>query len=106
SGRGSGRILDVATETTPRGAGVNDVTAVMVDTDVASFTFKKDTRAARFRRHLTGRSLLLSFMTLAELHAWGLRHRWGQTRRDQLARHLGRYGIHYPDPLTCELWAA
>ncbi len=84
---------------------MNDSTAVLVDTDVVSFLFKKDTRATAFRRHLLGRSLLLSFMTLAELRAWALRRRWGQARRQQFDRHLARYGIHYPDEATCDEWA-
>jgi predicted nucleic acid-binding protein len=78
---------------------------VVIDTDVVSFMFKKDTRAVQFRQHLRGRTLLISFMTLAELHGWAIRNRWGQTRREQLFRHLARYGVHYPDALTCEQWA-
>jgi tRNA(fMet)-specific endonuclease VapC len=79
--------------------------AVVVDTDVVSFTFKKDTRARLYRRHVAGRTLLISFMTLAELHAWALQHRWGRARRNQLTQHLGRYAVHYADQRLCERWA-
>lgn len=78
---------------------------VLVDTDVVSFIFKKDSRARLFRRHLTGQSLVISFMTLAELHAWALQHRWGSARREQLTRHLNQYLIHYADEMLCERWA-
>ncbi len=79
--------------------------AVVVDTNVVSFIFKKGTRARYFRRHLTGRTLMISFMTLAELHVWSLERRWGQARREQLARHLERYVKHYVDSWLCERWA-
>jgi hypothetical protein len=39
---------------------------VVVDTDVVSFRFKKDTRARLYRRHLIGQDPLIAFMTLAE----------------------------------------
>jgi len=44
-------------------------------------------------------------MTLAELHAWALAHRWGQPRRDRLVRYLGRYAVHLADEPLCERWA-
>lgn len=81
------------------------MSAVVVDTNVVSFIFKKDTRARLFRKHLTGRTLLISFMTLSELHLWSLERRWGQARREQLALHLGRYVVHHSDPLLCQRWA-
>ena len=56
---------------------------VIVDTDVASFLFKRDTRARWYRRHLLGNTLYASFMTVAELRrgplaapcSWRLRTR-------------------------------
>ena len=41
--------------------------AVLVDTDVVSYIFKRDTRGALYDPHLDGRSQFISFMTLAEL---------------------------------------
>jgi predicted nucleic acid-binding protein len=78
---------------------------VVVDSDVVSLIFKKDTRARLYQPHLVGRTLLISFMTLAELHAWAFQHRWGQTRRDRMTRHLGRYTVHHSDEFLCEVWA-
>jgi hypothetical protein len=43
---------------------------VVVDTDVLSYTFKRDTRHTLYRPHLDGRTLLISFMTLAEVDYW------------------------------------
>lgn len=39
----------------------------VVDTDVASFIFKDDTRAALYRPHTADRIAVISFMALTEL---------------------------------------
>jgi tRNA(fMet)-specific endonuclease VapC len=39
----------------------------VIDTDVVSFLFKRDTRAELYRPHLVGRRIVVSFMTVAEL---------------------------------------
>jgi predicted nucleic acid-binding protein len=67
---------------------------VVVDTDVVSFRFKKDTRARLYKRHLLGQQPLIAFMTLAELCAWALERRGGIARRAELARHLGQYEVY------------
>jgi hypothetical protein len=41
--------------------------AVVVDTDVASYLHKKDSRARLFRSRLIGREWVISLMTVAEL---------------------------------------
>ena len=41
------------------------MTPVVVDTDVASFVFKNDSRAQRYLPHLQERQWLISFMTEA-----------------------------------------
>lgn len=78
---------------------------VVVDTDVVSFRFKKDTRARRYRRHLMGRAPVIAFMTLAQLHAWALERRWGADRQAELAGHLEQYEVYYADDALCRLWA-
>jgi len=79
--------------------------AVVVDTDVVSFAFKRDPRALPFRRHLVGQTMVISFMTLAELRAWAFVRKWGQPSRDRLARHLGRYQVYFADDALCQRWA-
>ena len=77
---------------------------VVVDTDVVSFRFKKDTRARLYRRYLIGQEPLIAFMTLAELNAWALERRWGTARQGELARHLEQYEVYYADDALCRLW--
>jgi tRNA(fMet)-specific endonuclease VapC len=78
---------------------------IVVDTDIVSYAFKQDSRALLYQPHLTGRLLVLSFMTIAELDAWAEIHQWGQPRRDEMERFLAGYVVHYPDRDLCRLWA-
>jgi tRNA(fMet)-specific endonuclease VapC len=59
---------------------------VIVDTDVASFIFKGDTRGALYDPHIDVTSTLpaISFMTRAELEQWAVMRNWGQAKRDEL----------------------
>lgn len=56
------------------------MTPVVVDTDVVSFLFKNDTRAQLYLPLLRNRTLLVSFMTEAELEQWILVAKWGRDR--------------------------
>jgi len=79
--------------------------AAVIDTDVVSMLFKGDTRALSYRRHITGRLLGISFMTLAELERWPLEREWGQGRKLELARHLTRYTVLPVSRELCARWA-
>jgi predicted nucleic acid-binding protein len=78
---------------------------VVVDTDVISFWFKGDTRAAGYRRHLIGKLLVVSFVTIAELDEWALKRRWGADRRERMERHLQRFLFYPVDRQLCRIWA-
>ena len=69
------------------------MTPVVVDTDVASFLFKNDTRASAYLRHLRNRQWLMSFMTEAELEQWSLLANWRPKRNEWLRVFLGRFVI-------------
>ena len=66
---------------------------VLVDTDVFSYLFKGDTRAALYWPHVAGKVLHLSFATVAELYRWTLHANWGQPRIDDLNDALRSYTI-------------
>src|SRR5947209_6978851 len=66
---------------------------VVVDTDVASFVFKRDTRRALYAPHLKGRILVISFQTVAEVERWALGRRWGVRRREEMEEHLARFTL-------------
>ncbi|MDA8563180.1 hypothetical protein N9L06_01885 [Mariniblastus sp.] len=61
---------------------------ILVDTDVLSFYFKRDTRFDRYAPELDGRQLVISFMTLAELQLWQELKEWGKQRRNTISKVL------------------
>ncbi|HEV2762010.1 MAG TPA: PIN domain-containing protein [Pyrinomonadaceae bacterium] len=79
--------------------------ALVVDTDVTSFLFKKDTRAALYAPRLSGHMLVISFQTLAELELWALSAGWGDRRKQELEQHLRRYIVQDSSPDICRRWA-
>lgn len=79
--------------------------AVVIDTDVVSYLFKKDTRAGLYQRHLAGRLWVISFMTVAELDLWALRHHWGAVRKARMEQHLRRFVLYPFDRSLCLSWA-
>ena len=79
--------------------------SVIVDTDVLSYLFKRDTRGESYRPHLHGRLGILSFMTIAELEFWARIRNWGPTRRAELSAFLEPYTIVQSDDRLCETWA-
>jgi len=77
----------------------------VVDTNVFSFLFKGDPRGHPYRRHLTGRLLVLSFMSLAELDRWAIARSWGPARKARKERYLRRYVVQHSDRALCLKWA-
>jgi len=80
---------------------------VIVDTNVASFLFKEDTRAELYDPHLEGDTLqAISFMTLAELEQWGVLRKWGPTRREELANFVSdKFVVVDSNEALCRMWA-
>jgi len=77
----------------------------VIDTDVMSFLFKRDSRADLYKPHLAGRRLVVSFMTIAELEAWALIRNWGETNKVRMREHLRNF-ITYPfERPLCVKWA-
>ena len=57
----------------------------IVDTDVASFLFKGDTRGQFYKQYVNDDAVTaISFMTLAELKQWAVLRNWGPAKRDEL----------------------
>lgn len=66
---------------------------VVVDTDVVSFLFKRDTRAEIYLRYLENRQWFISFMTEAELEQWAITANWSPKRIEWLRLFLARFAI-------------
>lgn len=79
--------------------------AIVVDTDVVSFVFKRDSRAGLYRPHLDGELLVVSFMTVAELDRWTLERDWGEPRRQRMEEHLRNFVVYPCNRQICRKWA-
>ena len=60
--------------------------AVVVDTDVISMLFKRDSRAAPYINLLINLPLVSSFMTYAELYQWARFRNWGTKKNQRTGR--------------------
>lgn len=80
------------------------MTIVLLDTNVVSYLFKGDTRAAAYAPLLQGQRLAISFMTVAELFEWAATRTWGPTRLTRLEQTLATYVIIPVDVALCRHW--
>ena len=78
--------------------------AVLLDTDVVSFLFKKDSRAAIYKPHIQGCFPAISFMTVAELFQWAFIRNWGANRVNQLEQSLRNYLVLPFNIALCRVW--
>jgi predicted nucleic acid-binding protein len=78
---------------------------IVVDTDVVSFLFKNHPLSLLYDCELSGRTPLISFMTLAELERWALQYRWGAQRLHWLRMYLHRFTVVPSSPDLCRKWA-
>jgi tRNA(fMet)-specific endonuclease VapC len=82
---------------------LNDI--VVVDTNVISFFFKGDTRAALYQPHLDGRLQIIAAQTRAELELWTLIRNWGRRRRTAFHTYLKDFILAEADESVCLRWA-
>ena len=78
---------------------------LVIDTDVVSYLYKRDTRAELYHPHLNDPPFFLSFMSLAELRRWTLERNWGERRIRELEEYLTRYFVIHSNDHLCDLWA-
>lgn len=79
---------------------------LVVDTDVASYIHKRDTRAALYEPHLADSLLFISFMTLAELERWAIARHWGARKHGEMLQMVrGRFAVIESNHALCRKWA-
>jgi predicted nucleic acid-binding protein len=71
----------------------------VVDTMIAGALFSRPSQLleTRYRAHLLGRPLVLSFATVAELRFGAYKAHWGQSRIDALEKRLKEATVVMPD---------
>lgn len=88
------------------------MSALVLDTNVVSFLMKGKTRAsgvedplaARYRPHLVGHTLTISFMTVAELFEGAFLDDWSPTKMLRLEQILKDYVVLPFSPTVCRAW--
>jgi predicted nucleic acid-binding protein len=76
----------------------------LLDTNIVSFLFKGHTLASRYLPHLAGHTLLVCFMTVAELYEGAFRAGWGTRRLTRLEAFLAPFLTLPADPDVCRRW--
>jgi hypothetical protein len=76
-----------------------------VDTNIISYLLKRDTRGDLYRPHPDGKSLYLSYITVAELYRWAIAYSWGTARISDLQARLQIYTVADFDDQTAWEWA-
>ena len=81
------------------------MSSVVVDTDVVSFVFKHHPIGPQYDADLADRTLIVSFMTLAELDRWTIQSKWSEARRTWLRLYLESFVLMPYDRALCTKWA-
>jgi tRNA(fMet)-specific endonuclease VapC len=78
---------------------------LIIDTNIVSHLYKKDSRGKLYEPHLLGNELTVSLMTVAELLQWAAFRNWGLPRVQQLeATITSKYTLLPIDISTCRWW--
>jgi predicted nucleic acid-binding protein len=80
------------------------MSTLLLDTNIVSFIFKRDSRAAAYAPLLQGNRLAISFMTAAELFQWAVVRNWGQAQAARLEQSIATYLVIPPDLNLCRAW--
>ncbi len=74
-------------------------------TDVISILIKNHSLAEEYRAILSGKTIIVSFMTVAELKKWALKRQWGAKRIAALDHQIKNFAMYNVDLDLCQRWA-
>lgn len=66
---------------------------LLLDTNIVSYIMKGNSEAERYKEHLSGKRLAISFITVGELWAGAANASWVPTKRDQLRKTICRFVV-------------
>jgi tRNA(fMet)-specific endonuclease VapC len=78
---------------------------VMVDTNVVSYLFKRDTRGELYKSHVEGKLTMIAAQTFAELELMPLNNNWGSKRYMALHGYLKKFVFVEANEEISLLWA-
>jgi tRNA(fMet)-specific endonuclease VapC len=79
--------------------------ALVLDTDVVSYLYRRDPRGIPYRPIIAGKVALLSFQTVAELCVWPRRNNWGAVRTAHLEAYVQEFVKIESSPELAIRWA-
>jgi tRNA(fMet)-specific endonuclease VapC len=80
------------------------VTTLLLDTNIFSFLFKGHPLAETYRPHVSGHTLAISFMTVAELFQGAFRASWGRKQVERLDFWIASYVVVAPSHAMSKRW--
>jgi len=80
------------------------VSTLVLDTNVVSYLMGGHTLSSRYRPHLEGHTLAISFMTVGELYEGAFRKGWGKPKLAKLRETLRSYVVIPSTPEVCRRW--
>jgi len=78
--------------------------ALILDTNIVSYLMKGHSLASAYRRHLEGKTLAISFMTVGELFEGAYRKEWDAGKLEKLKSEIKNYLVIPYSPRVCEIW--
>jgi tRNA(fMet)-specific endonuclease VapC len=78
----------------------------LVDTDIISFFFNDSHLGIPYRQYLRKRTLVISFMTRAEIERGMRLANWGKKKSDEMERFLtAKFAVIHTNGAICRKWA-
>ena len=76
---------------------------VVLDTNIASFIYNRNSRARFYESAIRGMHPVISFQTLEEIMITPIKNGWGDRRFNELKAHLERYEVIWPTEELVEI---
>ena len=80
------------------------MSTLVLDTNIVSYLMRNHSLAQKYRRHLEGHTLAISFMTVGELYEGAYRANWSSDRMQGLGATLRFYLVIPSTPRICQTW--
>ena len=77
---------------------------ILLDTNIVSYIFRKHPLGEKYKPHIEGRLLFVSFITPAEMYYGAYKDEWGIEKQNRLAKHLRGYAVIPFNFEICRKW--
>ncbi len=78
---------------------------MLLDTNIVSYFYRRDTRAALYERHLLGLPRYIAFVTLGELYQWIFLRTFSEANKNRLLTYIAEHIVVPYDDRLAWTWA-